>query len=123
MQTKSGKSPAYLYYFNRVPPGPGGERYGSYHASEISYVFGTMRRAEPIDVKLSDTMSSYWVNFATSGNPNGAGLPPWPAYDQKKDLAMGLGDKVAPIPVPNKPALDLFNELLDTARNQATNNK
>jgi len=36
------------------------------------------------DKKLADAMSSYWVNFAATGNPNGKGLPEWPAYNQKK---------------------------------------
>jgi para-nitrobenzyl esterase len=112
MQTKSGKAPAYLYYFTRVPPGPVGEHYGAFHASEISYVFGTpdigKRPWQDVDFKLSETMSSYWVNFATAGNPNGKGLPPWPAYDEKKDLALDLGDHIEPIPVPNKAGLDFL---------------
>jgi para-nitrobenzyl esterase len=114
MQTKTGKSPAYLYYFSRVPPGPVGEHYGAFHASEISYVFGTpdigRRTWEDSDRKLSEIMSSYWVNFATTGNPNGKGLPVWPNYDEKKDLALGLGDEIHPIPVPNKAGLDFLAE-------------
>ncbi len=114
VQTKTGKSPAYLYYFSRVPPGPLSEHYGAFHASEISYVFGTgdlgRRNWQDADRKLSQTMSSYWVNFATTGNPNGKGLPAWPAYDEKKDLALGLGDEIAPIPVPHKAALDFIVE-------------
>jgi para-nitrobenzyl esterase len=27
-------------------------------------------------------MQGYWVNFATSGNPNGDGLPTWLPYDE-----------------------------------------
>jgi para-nitrobenzyl esterase len=109
MQMKTGKSPAYLYYFSHVPPGPTSAKYGAYHASEIAYVFGTGRNWEDADRKLSDLMSSYWVNFAANGNPNGKGLPQWPVYDEKKDVALGLGDKVETIPVPNKPGLDFIS--------------
>ncbi len=107
MQTKTGKSPAYLYYFSHVPPGA--EHYGAYHASEIAYVFGTGRNWQDADRKLSDLMSSYWVNFATTGNPNRKGLPAWPKYDEKKDVALGLGDEIQPIPVPNKAGLDFLD--------------
>ena len=31
------------------------------------------------DYKLADLMSDYWVNFATSGDPNAEGLPEWEA--------------------------------------------
>ncbi len=109
MQSKTGKSHAYLYYFSHVPPGAG--HYGAYHASEIAYVFGTGRNWQDADRQLSETMSSYWVNFATTGNPNGKGLPQWPVYNEKKDLALNLDDKIEPIPVPNKPALDFLSAL------------
>jgi para-nitrobenzyl esterase len=36
---------------------------------------------EPVDYNLADAMSSYWVNFALAGNPNGKGLPAWPPYN------------------------------------------
>ena len=48
-----------------------------------------------VDKKLADTMSSYWVNFAATGNPNGKGLPAWPAYSEKKGAKnIVLGDSV-----------------------------
>ena len=112
---RMSKAPAYLYYFSRMPPGPLSGHYGAFHASEISYVFGTLdigkRVWQDADRKLSETMSSYWVNFATTGNPNGKGLPAWPQYDEKKDIAMGFGDQIEPVPVPNKAALDFLIEL------------
>ncbi|MCU1236783.1 MAG: carboxylesterase family protein, partial [Candidatus Solibacter sp.] len=65
-------------------------------------------------VLLADAMSSYWVNFATYGDPNGKGLAAWPAYSAATDLAMGLGDSVAPMPVPHKAALDFLDSFLPT---------
>ena len=112
MATKTGKSKAFLYYFSRVPPGPTSARYGAFHASEIAYVFGNLlppRPWEEADRKLSETMSSYWVNFAATGDPNGKGLPKWPAYKETSDVALELGDKVAPVPSLHKAALDFLD--------------
>jgi para-nitrobenzyl esterase len=92
-QRKTGV-PVYEYHFEQVPktkpgammgPIPASEM-GSKHAGEIEYVFGTLKSQEGVpwtedDFKVSDAMSSYWANFVKSGNPNGAGLPEWPKYD------------------------------------------
>lgn len=120
LQNKSGKSKAYLYYFDRVPPGPAGERYGAYHAAEIAYVFDNLdSRRKPIeeaDRKLADVMSSYWVNFAATGDPNGKGLPKWGAYLQSNDTALELGDRIQPIAGLHKDALDFLDEHMAAER-------
>jgi para-nitrobenzyl esterase len=127
MQTKTGKSKVYMYYFSRVPPGKNRVK-GAYHGSEIAYVFGNLKIApfagssdEPRpwqeqDHKLSEAMSSYWVNFATTGDPNGKGLPKWPAYHAKDDVLMGFGDTIEVKPVPNKPALDFLDAYFEKQR-------
>jgi para-nitrobenzyl esterase len=118
-QTKSGKAPAYLYYFSRIPPGPTAQKYRSYHAAEIQYVFGNLRSNRPwedADRKLSETMSTYWVNFAASGDPNGKGLPKWPAYDARADVSMEFGDKVAAKADVNKPGIDFFDRFYAAQR-------
>lgn len=42
----------------------------------------------PEDETLAHEMSTYWANFAKTGNPNGAGLPHWPRYDSDTDMLM-----------------------------------
>jgi para-nitrobenzyl esterase len=83
-----GKGKAYLYYFDhRTPTSPA----GSTHASEIAFVFGTLGGPTPpndANKALSDLMSSYWVNFAKNGDPNGPGLPEWPAFSDAAPAVM-----------------------------------
>ena len=127
-QTKTGKSKVYVYYFSRVPPGENRAK-GAFHGSEISYVFGNLivapfavgpneqpRPWTDIDHKLADTMSSYWVNLATTGDPNSKGLPKWPAYKTKDDQVMGFGDKIELMSLPHKPALDFLDEYNERQR-------
>jgi para-nitrobenzyl esterase len=112
LQSKTGHQPVYLYYFTRVPPGPQSRRLGAFHAADIAYVFETFPWPFPweeADHKLADVISSYWVNFATTGNPNGKGLPEWPVYNTQSDQAMELGDKVAVRSGTNKAGLDFFD--------------
>ena len=111
MATKTGHQPAYLYYFSRRPPGPQSPRLRAFHASEIAYVFGTFVWPFPwedADKKLSDAMTTYWVNFAAMGNPNGGNLTKWPVYNAKDDQALEFGDQVAVRSEVNKAGLDFF---------------
>jgi para-nitrobenzyl esterase len=99
LQSERGKAKAYLYYFTHVPPtAPGQPSRGATHTADLAYMFDNQPpRVEwtDVDKKLADTMSSYWVNFAATGNPNGKGLPEWPAYNVKKgEKNIVLGDTV-----------------------------
>jgi para-nitrobenzyl esterase len=89
LQTKTGKSKVFLYYFDEkaeIPAGSEGAGYGARHASELPYVFRQLTEhgrpaPTPQDEALSDMMRTYWTNFAKTGDPNGTSLPNWPAYN------------------------------------------
>ena len=66
-----------------------------------------------LDRQLSDTISSYWVNFAANGDPNGKGLPAWPAYNEKKNDRLVLGDKVEVGPGLTQAQLDFYQARYD----------
>jgi para-nitrobenzyl esterase len=99
--TVAHRANAYLYMFTRVGDDSLNRRRGAYHSADITFTFG---RPHPIlasagrttyDSTLAETMSDYWVSFATTGDPNGppnAGRRPrWPVYDARTDAYMELG--------------------------------
>jgi hypothetical protein len=112
VQCTSGKNPVYLYYFSHVPPGL--PNYGAFHSAEFGYALKTLkywdRPFTVYDHQLSETMSSFWVNFAASGNPNGKGLPEWTAFDPGNPRVMEFGDKTEVISLPFQSQLNFLNQ-------------
>jgi len=117
-QKNTGKSPVYSYFFRQS------SAYTplAVHVSEVPYVFqnllpkataeGTVLPGAQ-DQALADVMSSYWTNFARTGNPNQAGLPLWPEYSSAGGSVMGLGASVAAEPEPFTARYQFLNRFRD----------
>lgn len=106
--------PAYIYRFSYVPDSMRAEwRTGVPHGAEINFVFDTLParygdRATAGDRAMARTVNAYWVNFAKTGHPNGAGLPNWPVADaEEKILEFRLNGSVAGERDPLEARLDL----------------
>ena len=116
IETSHGKT-VYVYRFTRRVPGAGlYAKYGAFHAGEVPYVLDNLKYVnrpwEPTDHQLANTMSSYWVNFARSGNPNGEGLPEWPIYEIHLKKIMDLGDHSSAKTLPDSARLNFLYSIL-----------
>ncbi len=100
LQQRSSSAPVYGYHFTYTSP------YVpiASHLVEVPFVFGTLTPQtlvgsttppDETDRDLSETIMSYWVNFAKRGDPNGPCLPYWPPYDSR-GLVQELGKTVEP---------------------------
>jgi para-nitrobenzyl esterase len=91
LQASTGHSPVFYYSFQQRPPFPSGSVYagwGASHYAELWYVFDHLDQYPwnwtEADRKLAEEISGYWVNFARAGDPNGAAVPPWPAFENAR---------------------------------------
>jgi len=97
------KSKAFIYSYIHVPVDkPGFPNYGAFHTSEVPFALHTLhlwkRPWRDIDYTVETTMNNYWVNFIKNGNPNGADVPEWKAYDKISGNIMEIGDQSKLIP-------------------------
>tara|TARA_R100000005_G_C5003821_1_gene212516 strand:+ start:8703 stop:10265 length:1563 start_codon:yes stop_codon:yes gene_type:complete len=101
------------YYFSRQREGDKAASMGAYHGAELPYVFGTHDAWLPTvadDEALTRAMMVYWVNFARNGNPNGAGLPAWPAYTTKNSRVLRLDREITDIEHPSRELCALLQD-------------
>jgi len=105
--------PAWVFRFSYVAESVRDQLPGAVHASEIPYVFDTLAanygdRVTPQDQAVARDMHAYWVNFARTGDPNGADLPEWPKMTANGDDILDFTE-AGPVggPDPWKVRLDL----------------
>jgi len=113
LQSSLGKSKVFYYYFDQHPEYPADSPqagHGSPHGMEVEYVFkhvtgGPSGKPSATDLTISDAMATYWTNFAKYGDPNGAGMPNWPAFSQQQPELMYFAGTPHTGPVPNEEGL------------------
>jgi para-nitrobenzyl esterase len=123
LEAMKGRNSVYYYHFAHKPPFPKGSLYEGWGASyyaELWYMFDHLNqepwRWRKSDRRLADVISSYWVNFAKSGNPNGAGLPPWAEFTPADNRVLCLNDPIYTDGVPNLKTLTVFDTVYAQVR-------
>jgi len=124
-QTRTGKSPVYVYFFSRVHPYVSGITFadhdprtvGAYHTGDVPYwletldalnLFRKTRDWTDLDRQLAETMSNALVAFASSGNPNTSGQSDWPKYRGDREEVRELGSSNHAVPWPDSAKIDFF---------------
>lgn len=97
VRTSGGAGDTYSYYFTHVMPGIDSELYGAFHTSDVPYflnVFSDLRADywTDDDYAVGEKASSYLINFAKTGNPNGEGLTEWNTNDGNTYLTIDVTD-------------------------------
>ncbi len=117
LQSETGKSAVYYYYFDQHPIYPKDSPLygtGSPHGQDVAFVFGHLnpssKQATETDEAVSDAIITYWTNFAKFGNPNGPGVPEWQKFTRKNHAVMHFRQKPVMGEVPDENSLQVLNE-------------
>ena len=116
-QSLHGKGKVYGYYYDNHGP----QVEGSGHGSDVGFHFQTLAvRGKPSDqdLALSRMISTYDLNFAKTGDPNGNGLPPWPAFTADHAQVMVFDAQPSARSYPILAKLQVFDPFFERLRQQ-----
>ena len=125
LQAETSNSRVFSYYFDHhpeYPPDSPKAGFGAAHSDEMPLVFhqfGLPGRPEEndADLAMSETIMSYWTNFAKYGDPNGKGLPQWPVFSETEQQVMHFTDTAQAGPVVNEEGLKTLEAYFKWLRN------
>jgi para-nitrobenzyl esterase len=93
-----GKAPAYVYTWEWPTPAFNG-KFGAIHGTDVGTAFhntrGAMYGETPASHKMADRHAGAWVAFASTGDPNHAGIPHWDPYTPETRASMVFADEMA----------------------------
>jgi para-nitrobenzyl esterase len=109
----------YRYLFDHIVPtgsgGPAPDDPGAAHATDIEFVFNSLDSRplawRDVDRRVASQVLLFWTNFAKSGTPNGAGLPPWPAWSADSRQLMRIRDVSAAEDEQHRPRYELHDRV------------
>ncbi len=122
LQAATGKSKVYWYLFSHAAPVPPDSFFdgktpaevGAYHGVDNNYIFDNLRGKDwpwtEVDRKLAELVSSMWVRFVKTGDPNGPGLPAWETYNPKSPRLLNITATPRMEPGPYKTEIDFFEK-------------
>jgi len=123
LQSRIGKSKVFYYCFDQHPDYPEDSPrfgFGSPHGQDVAYVFGHLDASNPqtskSDLEISDAMVTYWTNFAKYGDPNGKGVPEWPAFSDANPVVMYFSQTPHTGPVPSAESLKSLDAYFEWRR-------
>jgi para-nitrobenzyl esterase len=102
LKAAQGKGAIYMYEWDWPTPAFGG-KFGAVHGLDVAGSFREARDGGDM-VRVADELSSTWVAFAKTGNPNNSKIPPWPQFDPQKRATMIFG---APTRLENDPRSEI----------------
>ena len=123
----TARTKVFTYFWDHPLPGPDVETYGAFHTSEVPYFMDALAMSKrpftDADHRIADRLATYVATFIRTGDPNGPGVPAWPAVSKEPAQTMQVGDTFAPIPVASSAARQAFFEkhLAGRARRSVSN--
>jgi para-nitrobenzyl esterase len=85
---------------------------GAHHGAELPYLSQWRKERGDPGFRISRTLGRYWINFAATGDPNGPGLPDWPAYRADTQAMVDFAEQVHVLRRPRNDQLDVIENVL-----------